>query len=78
MTIVTVVINGIKYPPNIKNMIPDQTIHAYSNIDFTLNASSSLDSNGDSLTLQAYLDNGSLKASWQSFDPSMIINSNFR
>ncbi|MBF2016097.1 MAG: hypothetical protein IGS23_13005 [Rivularia sp. T60_A2020_040] len=77
MTIATVMINRIKYPLTIKNMIPDQTIHAYSNFDFTLNASSSLDSNGDSLTLQAYLDNGSLKATWQSFDPSIIINRNF-
>lgn len=77
MTIVTVIINGIKHAPTIKNMIPDQTIHAYSNFDFTLNASSSLDSNGDILTLKAYLDNGSLKASWQSFDPSMIIQGNF-
>jgi len=77
MTIATVIINGIKYPSTIKNIIPDQTIHAYSNFDFTLNASSNLNSNKDSLTLNAYLDNSSLKASWQSFDPSTIIKQNF-
>ncbi|MEB3216964.1 MAG: hypothetical protein VKN72_12165 [Nostocales cyanobacterium 94392] len=78
MTIATVVINNIKYPPTIKNIIPDQTIHAYSNFDFTLNASSSSNSDKHSLTLNAYLDNGLLKASSQSFDPSTLIKRNFR
>ncbi len=73
MTVVTVVVNGIKHPSGIKNLITDKTIHAYSNFDFILDASSSLDADGDRLTLNAYLDNGSLKATWQSFDLTTIF-----
>ncbi len=73
MTMIIVALNGIKHAPTAKNIIPDQTIHAYSNSNFTLDANVSSDYDGDSLTLNAYLDNGLPKASWQSFDPTIVI-----
>lgn len=77
ITIVTVAINGIKNTPSIQNIIPDKTIHAYSNFNFNLNASISFDSDGDSFTLNVHLNHGLPKATWQSFDPTIIINASF-
>lgn len=73
VTIVNVLVKGIKHAPSIKNIIPDKTIHAYSNYNFTLDANSSSDFDGNILTLNACLDNDSLKASWQSVDPTITM-----
>lgn len=78
MTIINVAVKGIKHNPKVKNAIYDKTIHAYSNLNFTLDANVNSDIDRDSLTLNAYLDNGFPKASWRSFDPSIIIKSDWK
>ena len=77
MTNLNVSINGIKNAPSIKDIIPDKTIHAYSNFNFSLDASISFDSDGDSLTLNAQLNHGLPESCWRSFDPTIIINASF-
>ncbi|MEM9922970.1 MAG: hypothetical protein AAF915_04340 [Cyanobacteria bacterium P01_D01_bin.50] len=78
ITILNVAINGIKNAPSTKDIIPDRTIHAYSNFNFSLGGLISFDSDGDSFTLNVHLNHSLPESCWQSFDPTIIVNASLR
>ncbi len=72
VAIVTII--GIKTSSTIANIIPDPTVYAYSNFDFTINAITISDVDGESLILRAKLEQGEALPTHRSLIPPQAIS----
>ena len=72
--IVIVTIIGIKNSSKIANIIPDPTVYAYSNFEFTINAITISDVDGESLILRAKLEQGKALPTHRSLIPPQAIS----
>lgn len=72
IAIVTIV--GIKNSSKIANIIPDPTVYAYSNFEFTINAITISDVDGESLILRAKLEEGEALPTHRSLIPPQAIS----
>ncbi|KST63965.1 hypothetical protein [Mastigocoleus testarum] len=72
VAIVTII--GIRNSSKIANIIPDPTVYAYSNFDFTINAITISDIDGESLILRAKLEQGEAFPTHRSLIPPEAIS----
>ena len=65
---------GIKNSSKITNIIPDPTVYGYSNCEFTINAITISDVDGESLILRAKVEQEKLLPTHRSFIPPQAIS----
>ena len=65
---------GIKNPSKIANIIPDPTVYGYSNCEFTINAITISDIDGESLILRAKLEQEKVLPTHRSLIPPQAIS----
>ena len=72
IAIITII--GIKNSSKVANVIPDPTVYAYSNFEFTINAITISDVDGESLILRAKLEQGEALPTHRSLIPPQAIS----